>query len=143
LAAAVPFVNDDVWGNLSCMLLVDGKTQGTYRAELERAIADLRYGAIGVNVWTGVSFLLAALPWGAFPGNPLTDIRSGCGVVHNAYLFDRPQKSVLRAPFRIITTPIWFANHKNLLQLAQRYLSLLHRPSWGKFLNVVLAALKG
>jgi acyl-CoA reductase-like NAD-dependent aldehyde dehydrogenase len=143
LAKAVPFANDRVWGNLSCVLLADPKTQRTYKAELEQAIADLRYGAIGLNVWTGMAFLLASATWGAFPGNPLEDISSGRGVVHNTYLFDHPQKSVLRAPFRIFPTPIWFADHKNLLQVAQRYLSLLDTPSWSKFFSVVFAALKG
>jgi acyl-CoA reductase-like NAD-dependent aldehyde dehydrogenase len=143
LAQAVPFVNDSVWGNLSCVMLIDPTTQQRYKAEMEAAIAELRYGAIGINAWTGMVFLLASTTWGAFPGNPLDNIQSGRGVVHNTYLFDRPQKTVLRAPFRIWPTPIWFADHKTLRQVSQRYLSLLHRPSWSQFVSVVLAALQG
>lgn len=143
LQQAVPFVNDSVWGNLSCMMLIDPHTQRRYRAEFEQAIAQLRYGAIGINTWTGMAFLLASVSWGAFPGNPLDNIQSGQGVVHNTYLFEHPQKTVLRAPFRIWPTPIWFADHKNLRQLAQRYLSLLHTLSWNQFFKVVLAALQG
>jgi acyl-CoA reductase-like NAD-dependent aldehyde dehydrogenase len=141
LAAAVPFANETVWGNLSCVVLVDPATQRRHAAAMDGAIAQLRYGAIGVNAWTGMTFLLASTPWGAFPGNALTDIRSGRGVVHNTYLFDHPQKSVLYAPFRIFPTPIWFADHANLLQVARRYAGLVVRPSWGKFLGVVAAAL--
>ncbi len=143
LAKAVPFVNDSIWGNLSCVLLIDRKTQRRCRAELDQAIAQLHYGAIGINVWTGMMFMLAGATWGAFPGNSLEDIRSGRGVVHNSYLFDHPQKTVLRSPFRIFPTPTWFADHKNLRQVAIRYAHLVANPSVDKFLNVLLAALKG
>jgi acyl-CoA reductase-like NAD-dependent aldehyde dehydrogenase len=143
LQQAVPFVNESVWGNLSCVLLIDSQTQRRYKVEFEAAIAQLHYGAIGINAWTGMVFLLASTTWGAFPGNPLDNIRSGRGVVHNTYLFDHPQKTVLRAPFRIWPTPIWFADHKNLRQVAEQYLSLLHKPSWSQFVRVVLAALQG
>lgn len=143
LAKAIPFVNESVWGNLSCVLLVDSNTQRRYKPELYKAIAQLKYGAIGINVWTGMMFMLAGATWGAFPGNSLDDVRSGRGIVHNAYLFDHPQKTVLRAPFRIFPTPTWFADHKNLRQVAKHYANLIANPSLGKFLRVILAALKG
>jgi acyl-CoA reductase-like NAD-dependent aldehyde dehydrogenase len=143
LAKAIPFVNELVWGNLSCVLLIDPRTQRRCKPELDQAIAQLRYGAIGINAWTGMMFMLAGSTWGAFPGNPLDDIRSGRGIVHNAYLFDHPQKTVLCAPFRIFPTPTWFADHKNLRQVAIRYAHLVAKPSLGKFLSVILAAVKG
>jgi hypothetical protein len=143
LTQAVDFANEQVWGTLSCVLLVHPATQKANAAALEGAIANLRYGGIGVNVWTGVDFLLGVTTWGAFPGHPLNDIQSGRGVVHNAYLFDHPQKSVVRAPFRIFPTPAWFATHKNLQQLAQRLAVFEAAPSWGKLLGVILAAIKG
>ena len=40
-----------------------------------------------------------------FPGHTLEDIQSGRGVVHNAFLFDHPQKSVVYLPLRIKPTP--------------------------------------
>ena len=143
LATAIPFVNESVWGNLSCVLLVDPKTQWRYQTELDQAIAQLHYGAIGINAWTGMMFMLAGATWGAFPGNPLDDIRSGQGMVHNAYLFDHPQKTVLHAPFRIFPTPTWFADHKNLRQVAIRYVNLVASPSLSNFFSVILAALQG
>ncbi|PZV14937.1 MAG: NAD-dependent aldehyde dehydrogenase [Leptolyngbya sp.] len=143
LAKAIPFINESVWGNLSCVLLIDPKTQRRDQTELDEAISQLHYGAIGINVWTGMMFMLAGATWGAFPGNPLDNIRSGRGIVHNAYLFDHPQKTVLYAPFRIFPTPTWFADHKNLRQVAMRYANLIAKPSLDKFLSVVLAALTG
>jgi hypothetical protein len=143
LVQAVDFANQKVWGTLSCVLLVHPTTQKAYAAELDRAIAALRYGGIGVNVWTGVNYSLGVTSWGAFPGHSLTDICSGRGVVHNTYLFDYPQKSVVRAPFRISPTPAWFATHKNLLELGKRLTAFEAKPTWGRLLSVVLAALKG
>ncbi|WP_392481854.1 aldehyde dehydrogenase family protein [Nostoc sp. C110] len=143
LAKAVNFANQKVKGTLSCVLLVHPKTEKAYSAEIDRAIANLRYGGIGVNVWTGIIYALGLTTWGAFPGNTLTDIGSGRGVVHNAYMFDHPQKSVVRSPFRIYPTPAWFVTHKNLLQLGQRVTAFEAYPTWGKLLDVVFAALKG
>lgn len=142
LAQAVEFANTTLWGSLSCVLLVDPYTQRTYREALEGAIAHLRYGGIGVNAWTGAVFMLGVTTWGAFPGNSLSNIGSGRGVVHNTYLFDHPQKSVLRAPFRIWPTPIWFADHRNLKQLAERFAALQAQPTLSHFVRVLLAALK-
>ncbi|MBW4471577.1 MAG: aldehyde dehydrogenase family protein [Stenomitos rutilans HA7619-LM2] len=142
LSQAIAFVNEQVWGNLSCTLLVDPQTEQQLGKGMEDAIAQLRYGAIGINVWSAVLFSLPIFSWGAFPGNSLQDITSGRGVVHNAYLFDHPQKSVLRAPFRGFPLPIWFARHRNLLQLARRFTVLQAAPSWISLLKVVLAALQ-
>ncbi len=143
LTQAVEFANETLWGSLSCVVLVDPATQRAYREVLEGAIANLRYGGIGVNAWTGAVFMLGVTTWGAFPGNSLSNIGSGRGVVHNTYLFDHPQKSVLWAPFRIWPTPIWFADHRNLRQLAQRFAALQAKSTLNNFMGVLLAALQG
>lgn len=143
LAQVVPFVNECVWGNLSCVVLVDPWTQKRYGTELDAAIAQLRYGAIGINAWTGVTYSLGVTPWGAFPGQSLENIGSGRGIVHNTYLLDFPQKSVLWAPFRIFPTPAWFATHRNLRQLGQRLTAFEAYPTWDKLLGLLLAALRG
>jgi aldehyde dehydrogenase (NAD(P)+) len=45
--------------------------------ERSRAIADLRYGTIAVNAWTGGGHLTATASWGAYPGRTLNDVQSG------------------------------------------------------------------
>ncbi|WP_309732227.1 aldehyde dehydrogenase family protein [Chamaesiphon sp. OTE_75_metabat_556] len=143
LTKAVEFANDRVWGTLSCTLLVDTQTQKKYDRELDTAIAHLKYGAIGVNIWSGMLFYFGSTTWGAYPGNTLADIGSGIGFVHNSYLFDRPQKSVAYAPFRIFPTPAWFATHQNLLGMARQLLKFEAYPSWQNLPGVVMAALRG
>jgi acyl-CoA reductase-like NAD-dependent aldehyde dehydrogenase len=143
LERAVPFANDVLWGTLSCCVLVHPATERAHPAELDGAIAGLRYGGIGVNVWPGLIYGIVATTWGAFPGHPPEDIQSGSGVVHNTYLFDYPEKSVMRAPFRMRPTPVWFADHKNLRQMARRLTDLEAAPSWLRVAKASIAALKG
>jgi acyl-CoA reductase-like NAD-dependent aldehyde dehydrogenase len=143
LAKAVELVNNRVWGTLSCTLIIDTQTQKKYDQELDTAIASLKYGAIGVNIWSGMLFYFGCTTWGAYPGNSLADIGSGIGFVHNSYLFDQPQKSVLYAPFRIFPTPAWFATHKNLLGMARELLKFEAYPTWQNLPGVVMAALRG
>jgi acyl-CoA reductase-like NAD-dependent aldehyde dehydrogenase len=143
LTKAVAFANDRVWGTLSCTVLIDDRTQRQYQSEFDRAIASLQYGAIGVNIWSGMLFYFGATTWGAYPGNTLADIGSGIGFVHNTYLFDRPQKSVVYAPFRIFPTPAWFATHKNLLGMARKLLEFEAYPTWRNLPGLVMAALRG
>jgi acyl-CoA reductase-like NAD-dependent aldehyde dehydrogenase len=143
LGEAVKFVNDRCWGTLSMAMLVDPATEKAYRDEVDRATAELRYGGIGINCWPGIIYGLCATTWGAFPGHSPKDIQSGSGVVHNTYLFDHPQKSVVKAPFRIKPTPAWFADHKNLRDLASKLTEMEAAPSWGKLVKVAFAAFKG
>jgi acyl-CoA reductase-like NAD-dependent aldehyde dehydrogenase len=143
LERAVAFANDDCWGTLSCMLLIDNATARTHSAELDRAVERLRYGSVCINAWAGLMYALASPPWGAFPGHPSTDIQSGQGVVHNTFLLDHPQKAVVRAPFRIAPTPAWFFDHKNLLGLGRNLIRLEAEPGIGTFAATALAGLKG
>jgi len=143
LARAVDFANDRCWGTLSCCVLVHPETEKTLKREFEDAVAKLRYGGIGINVWPGVIYGLVVTSWGAYPGHPPEDIQSGAGVVHNSFLFDYPEKSVVRAPFRIKPTPVWFPDHRNLAELGKRLTAMEAEPGWGKLFKVAAAALKG
>ncbi len=143
LAKAVPFANDAVWGTLSACMLVHPATVERFEAEVDQAIADLRYGGIGVNAWPAVLYGLGVTSWGAYPGHVPEDIRSGVGVVHNTYLFDHPQKSVVYAPFRIRPKPVWFPNHESLAEVGKKLTELEAAPTWGKVFGVAMAAMRG
>lgn len=143
LAKAVPFANDTLWGTLSANILVHPKTEKAHRVAVEEAVADLRYGGIGFNCWSGVNYGLVVTTWGAFPGHPLEDIESGRGVVHNTFLLDHPQKSVVRAPFRMQPTPAWFTDHKNGHGLGRKLTWFEADPGWGGVPGVAFQAMKG
>lgn len=143
LDRAVAFANERCMGTLSCTVLVHPATEKRYGAHVTKAIADLRYGGIGVNVWSAVIFALASPPWGAYPGHRPEDIQSGAGFVHNPFLLDHPEKAVVRAPFHGWPTPAWFCDHANLLELGRRTVAFEANPTWRHFFRVVRAALKG
>jgi len=143
LAAAVPFANDRCWGTLSINLLIHPRSEKELGAAFDQAIADLRYGAIAINCWSGLNYGLVNATWGAFPGHPLDDIESGQGVVHNGLLLDHPEKSVVRVPFVMNPTPAWFTDHKNNLALGKVMTAFEGSPSWLKLPKVAMTALKG
>ena len=99
LRNAVDFANDTLPGTLGATLIVHPKTEKTDRAAVDQAIAEMRYGTLGVNCWSAIGFLLGFTPWGAFPGHTRQDIGSGIGFVHNAFMLEDIEKTVLRAPF--------------------------------------------
>ncbi len=110
LAEAVRFANEALMGDLSATIIVHPRSLADpeVAAAVDRAVEELRCGTVGVNLWAGLSYVLVSPPWGAYPGNPLEDIRSGRGEVHNTFLLEDVEKTVVRGPFRAPITPGWF-----------------------------------
>jgi acyl-CoA reductase-like NAD-dependent aldehyde dehydrogenase len=135
--------NEECWGSLSCSLVIDPRTEKANQETFDHFIANLRYGGIAINAWGGTIFGMMNPTWGAHPGNTMEDIRSGMGTVHNTFLFDHPQKSVLKMPFVMKPKPPWFPTHKNLRGLANKLVRLEQSPSLLKLPGVGAAAFKG
>ena len=142
LQQAVRFANETLHGTLSANIIIHPQTAKLLGPALEQAIADLRYGSVSVNIWAVYGFLLPMLTWGAFPGHHRTDIQSGSGVVHNSFMFDRTQKSVLYAPFKMSPKPP-FVTHRNGDDLGRRLAAFEGTRSLAKLPAVLMAALKG
>jgi hypothetical protein len=142
---ATEFCNEVVWGTLSMTLIADPRTMKdpATGAAIEQAVADLRYGSIGVNLWHALSFAFSTTVWGAYPGHTITDIQSGTGFVGNAFLFAQPQKSVVRGPFVSTPAPAWFATKKNTGVVMRKLLAFEVKPSWLKIPGLLVAALRG
>jgi len=131
LERAVAFANESLWGSLNATLIVQPASVRSPEnaAALERAVADLRYGTVSLNHWSALGFALGATPWGAYPGHARNEIRSGSGVVHNALMFSRSEKTVIRAPFRAWPKPIWFETHRTATRLARQLVRFEAAPS--------------
>jgi aldehyde dehydrogenase (NAD(P)+) len=155
LRRAVDFCNDRLYGTLSVNIIVHPATRAQLGADFDRAIAGLRYGAIGVNVWAGAAFLLPRAAWGAYPGHTYTDVQSGIGVVHNALMFDKPLKTVLSAPFRpfprsvrhgeltMFPKPPWFITNKTSESTVRKLTEFAAAPSAAKLPAIFASALRG
>lgn len=145
LEQAVAFANQTLWGTLNATLIVHPAALRDPRVKLavERAIADLRYGTVSINHWAAIGYALGITPWGAFPGHPPGDIQSGTGVVHNTLMFERAQKTVLRAPFRVFPKPVWFATHRTAHRLTPKLVAFEAAPSLAKLPGIFALALRG
>lgn len=142
---AVAFCNERVWGTLNASIIVHPKSikDPAVADAVERAIANLRYGSIAVNHWAGLNYGLVTPTWGAFPGHPSDDIRSGRGIVHNTYMFDKPQKSVLRGPFRVWPRPAWFIDNKTAATVGRKMTYFSADPSLARLPGILWASLFG
>lgn len=152
LRNAVTFANERLHGTLGANLVVHPATDS---AALERAVGDLRYGCIGVNAWAGFAFLAAKAAWGAYPPASEDDVESGIGFVHNALLFDRPQKNVVHGPFRpfprsarhrgttVAVKPPWFLTNRTAQSTARQLTEFAAHPGATRLPGLFASALRG
>ncbi|MFI8633285.1 aldehyde dehydrogenase family protein [Microbacterium sp. NPDC077663] len=124
LDAAITHANERLTGTLGANVLVDPATLAGLGTGFDDAIARLRYGTVAVNAWTAFGFLTPTATWGAYPGGTVEDAPSGIGVVHNALLLDRVERTVVRGPFRpfprslgrgrfsVLPKPPWFVTSR-------------------------------
>jgi Aldehyde dehydrogenase family len=140
---AVDFANDQMWGTLAVALTVPQEFQRTCRADLDEAVDRLKYGMIGINQWPGIAFALMSMPWGAFPGATLDDVQSGIGSVHNTFLLDQPEQSVISSPLTVFPKPLWFSTHRRAESVARSLIELyLHAKPW-RIPHVLINAVLG
>jgi len=144
LETAVNFANEKLWGTLNATLVVPPKLQKDAKLgpAVERAIARLRYGTVGVNGYPVMGFAFMAPPWGGYPGATAENIQSGIGWVHNSCMLEGVEKSVLRNPITTFPKPIYFPSHRSTTRLAPRLLELEASNSWAKVPAVVAAAMR-
>lgn len=143
LSQAVEFVNEKMTGTLAAELTVPDAFRKQESSAFDKALQQLRYGTIGVNQWAGLGFAWMSPPWGGFPGASLEDVQSGIGSVHNTYLLNRPQKTIVDAPLCISPKPVWFSNHRCPDKVAERLLALYSQPSLLRLPGLFAAALTG
>ncbi|WP_448322318.1 aldehyde dehydrogenase family protein [Streptomyces sp. CO7] len=155
LAAAVEFANERLPGTLGATLLVHPRTERTHRAAVEEAVAALRYGTLGVNCWSAFGFLLGYTPWGAFPGHTRQEIGSGTGFVHNAFMLEDIEKTVLRAPFApsprglftgapsLSPRPPYFVTNRTGRRTMERLTAYACEPTAAELPGILLSALRG
>ncbi|RJO77298.1 aldehyde dehydrogenase family protein [Nocardia panacis] len=155
LDRAIEFANAEVAGTLGANILIDPATRRALGAEFDRALERLRYGAIAVNTWSALGFLAPRAAWGAYPGHTPADVQSGIGVVHNAFLLDGVERTVVRGPFRpaprsllggefaLSPKPPWFVNHATAAETGRKLAEFYGDGNPTRLLGVFRAALRG
>ena len=143
LTKAVDFANNTLWGSLCAILIVHPKSlrDPTVAAAIERAIADLQYGTVSVNMLAFYSSYFMVCPWGAFPGHDIYDIQSGMGKNFNFGMLDQVEKVVVRAPFRRIDPLTIRAKRAHVF--AKKMTNFEASPSWLKLVDLMWSAITG
>ena len=142
---ATRFANEKIWGTLNATLLVHPASRRDREVgrAVDRSIDELRYGTVSVNHWAAIGYGVIVTPWGAYPGHARNDIRSGTGWVHNTLMFSRVEKTVFRAPFRVLPKPVWFLTHKTANRLTAKLGAFEAAPSVAKLPGIFALALRG
>ncbi len=145
LKRAVDFANDRLWGTLSAALTVHPsfRRDPAGAACFDAALENLRHGSVGVNHWPALVYAMMSPPWGGYPTGTLEDAQSGIGSVHNTFMLEGVQKTVLEGPLKIWPKPFWFPTHRAPEPIAWKVLALYHRPSAWKLPGLMLSALGG
>jgi aldehyde dehydrogenase (NAD(P)+) len=154
LDAAVKFANERLDGTLGAVVIAHPRTIAELGPRFEQSIARLRYGSVGINVWTAFNFLQPRSSWGAYPGHTLADVGSGIGNVHNALLFDSPEKTIARGPFRplgrsvlagefhLSPKPPWFVSSRTGRRTSELFTRFLTDHSVRRLPGIFASALR-
>lgn len=145
ITKATSFMNDTLWGTLNAMWIVPGKLEssGEVGAALDKAILELRYGTVAVNHWPALAFAFMSPCWGGHPSSTLQDVQSGIGWVHNTYMLEGVEKTVVRGPLTVFPKPAWFGDNKKVAAIGKKLLRFEHSPSWLKVPSIAFTALQG
>lgn len=144
LPAAVKTCTDVVWGTLCCSIIIPPKVYKAIPDVCEEAINGLKYGSVAVNAPTSLLYGLSRGTWGGCAGTATpADIQSGNGFVHNTMLYSNAEKTVIRAPFHQVYTPVWMHDNRNLEPISKKLLDFWKSPSAFTCFALVAAGLRG
>lgn len=156
LEKAIKFCNSELYGTLGANIIIHPRTiRSLGRAQFESMLTELRYGTIAINAWTGLAFLLNACPWGGFPGATIDEPGSGIGTVHNTWMLEKTERTVIEAPWRpfpfslltfqfsLLPRPPWFITNKRQHILGYLMTRFQCYPSIRKIPGIFMHALRG
>jgi acyl-CoA reductase-like NAD-dependent aldehyde dehydrogenase len=141
--AATRFMNDRLWGTLNATVIVPDSLErdATVGAALDRAVVALRYGTVAINHWPALAYAFGTMPWGGHPSATLKDIQSGLGWVHNTYMLDGMDKTVVRGPLVVKPHPLWFYDNTKALAALPLVADMEASPSWWKLPRLLFRVL--
>jgi acyl-CoA reductase-like NAD-dependent aldehyde dehydrogenase len=156
LRAAVSYANDKLQGTLGANILIHPDTIIKIgKKKFEDIIIGLHYGCIAINCWSGLGFMLTKTPWGGFPGHRLDDIQSGIGSVHNTFMLENAERTIVNAPWRpfprnllsgdraLLARPPWFVTNRRQHKIGMLLTKFEYKPGWMKLPRIFLNALMG
>lgn len=145
LSAATKFCNETLWGTLSASIVCHGVLEDdpVVGRALERAIDELRYGAVALNHWPAFVYGTVTAPWGGHPSSTLANVQSGKGFVHNTLMLGNIEKAIFRGPLVSFPRPPLFFDHRKMHVVAERLMHYNADPGWLRLPSVASAAMTG
>jgi len=156
LQNAVAFSNERLQGALGATIFIHPQTMKRIGPNLEQAIIDLKYGGVGVNLWSAAAYMMSRGAWGGYQEDKKVNFhQSGWGYVHNALMFDKPQKTVVYGgfysfprslfggEFHLAPKPLWFLNNKTAETTARRVTQFYLKPHPSRIPGIIYSAFKG
>jgi aldehyde dehydrogenase (NAD(P)+) len=155
LENAVRFCNEKLYGTLGATIIAHPASLRALGPAFEKAVADLHYGSVGINIWDAAAFMLAQSAWGAYPYPDGKGAGSGMGVVGNSYLFEKPEKTVIRGSFHpfprswlhgnpaILPKPPWFITNKTARTTSRGVALITIDPSPRHLPGIIWSAFRG
>jgi hypothetical protein len=142
---AVDFANERMSGTLCAAVTHPAgfRSRPSNERLLQACLGELRYGVVAINHWPGLMYAMISPPWGGFPGSTLADAQSGIGCVHNTFMVEGIEKSVLEGPLTVFPKPAWFPSHGQAERVAWSLFRLYREPSWTNATRLLSASLKG
>jgi hypothetical protein len=143
LNRAVDFANETLWGNLTATIIAHPASLADEESAtaVDRAVENLHYGMVLINQFPALGFFSMTTTWGAYPGNDIYDIQSGIGVTSNVLMFEHPQKSVVRSPFRLSRDPFSLSS-RTLHEIGKVMADIQYRPTVSKVPRLVWSVLR-
>jgi hypothetical protein len=145
LPLATKFMNERLWGTLNATIVIsprDEKDAAVARA-LDQSILDLEYGSVCVNHWAALAYGFVTAAWGGHPGSTLADIQSGLGWVHNTFMLEGIEKTVVRGPITVAPKPPWFFDNKKTHVMGEKLVRFEAHPGWLKVPGLAMTAMGG
>lgn len=128
-ARAVPWVNEHLWGDLSCSVVAHPRQQAD--PPFDDHLHGLHYGSVGVNLPPSLLYALIQFPWGAFPS---PEPESGRGWVHNLSGLPDAAQGILRGPFWHPLRMPWQVGYSRMRGLLEAVTEFEYRPTWARLL---------
>jgi hypothetical protein len=100
LQQAIDVSNGQMFGTLSCTLVLHPDTSKALGADLDDLVSQINYGTVGINVWACFMVSNPWGTWGAFPGHSDMDIQSGKGIQGNCARYTNVVKSTIRGEWK-------------------------------------------
>ncbi|MFC4892479.1 aldehyde dehydrogenase family protein [Pseudofrancisella aestuarii] len=140
LPKAVDFCNTKLHGTLTSCILIDETTKKANREILEKAITNMKYGSVTVNIMSVLTFFNPYLTWGG--NEDKNKIVSGHGNFGNLLNYENVEKSIIYDKF-ISPGHLLNTNKTSMDKLYRCMANYSINPNWSNLFKMLATTVIG